>query len=282
MSGIIPVDAQPEGENCSICRESLVEDVVQIVACAHRFHCVCIATWLQRFGHRTCPNCRRELYEAASLFSQLSSRFPTFSSVRPRIPDDREYDYTSRSPSPISPLSTNLPPAEEDMVDADLQDDGLERLERAEHGIIWSPDTSFNLPPLFDGRDPTQQLAEARARPVRLVPRTTLPFRRHHHHRRGSSLSNMNTRLAQLAEQTASDHRDLPTYVRAQQDLADIDDPRQVYIAMLSSPRMDRPLYLAPPPDVIQARILAEPESARHHSAGENSTGLRSSRRSDI
>ncbi|KAH7385922.1 hypothetical protein BKA66DRAFT_569242 [Pyrenochaeta sp. MPI-SDFR-AT-0127] len=66
MRGVVPVVAQSPGENCTICSEPLDDDVVQVLACLHCFHCICIATWLQgnENQNRTCPNCRRELYDA--------------------------------------------------------------------------------------------------------------------------------------------------------------------------------------------------------------------------
>lgn len=68
MTGVFPWVAQPN-EDCPICKEPLNDDVVQMVACGHSFHCVCILTWFRSSGtdnhlqNRTCPNCRHVLYE---------------------------------------------------------------------------------------------------------------------------------------------------------------------------------------------------------------------------
>lgn len=67
MVGVVPVSAQPEGSDCSICTEHLVRDVVQLAgACGHTFHTVCLVAWLSITArqNRTSPNCRCELYAA--------------------------------------------------------------------------------------------------------------------------------------------------------------------------------------------------------------------------
>jgi hypothetical protein len=68
MTGIYPV-ATPSERPCSICVESLINDVVQMVSCGHMFHCTCILGWFQSTNMRraSCPNCREELYEPAPL-----------------------------------------------------------------------------------------------------------------------------------------------------------------------------------------------------------------------
>ncbi|KAJ4376256.1 hypothetical protein N0V83_001539 [Neocucurbitaria cava] len=68
MTGVFPWVAQPNVD-CTICTEPLNDDVVQMVACGHCFHCVCVLTWFRSSGtdsyllNRTCPNCRHVLYE---------------------------------------------------------------------------------------------------------------------------------------------------------------------------------------------------------------------------
>ncbi|KAF2822270.1 hypothetical protein CC86DRAFT_410642 [Ophiobolus disseminans] len=66
MTGVLPIAPLPNAD-CSVCIEKLADDVVQMVACQHTFHCVCILAWLQgdEQKNRSCPNCREELYEAA-------------------------------------------------------------------------------------------------------------------------------------------------------------------------------------------------------------------------
>lgn len=63
MGGVIPIHA-PDG-SCSICTESLKDDVVHIVACGHSFHLMCVLAWFQSNAVRrgSCPDCRKELYE---------------------------------------------------------------------------------------------------------------------------------------------------------------------------------------------------------------------------
>jgi hypothetical protein len=63
MTGIIPVPAQPEEGNCTVCMDELSEDVVQLVGCSHYFHTTCIHSWLTDIP--TCPSCRRVLYAVA-------------------------------------------------------------------------------------------------------------------------------------------------------------------------------------------------------------------------
>jgi hypothetical protein len=65
-AGLQPVTPQNDAE-CPICQDVLVEDAVQITACKHTFHTVCLLEWLQGDNnmHRTCPYCRLELYAAA-------------------------------------------------------------------------------------------------------------------------------------------------------------------------------------------------------------------------
>lgn len=66
MTGVLPIDAPPDSE-CSICMETLSQDVVKMVTCKHVYHCVCILAWFNGNGkqHRRCPNCREVLYDAA-------------------------------------------------------------------------------------------------------------------------------------------------------------------------------------------------------------------------
>jgi hypothetical protein len=59
----------PDNAECTICLETLTEDVVKFHACGHMFHTVCLLSWFDQSaphtGKRrgTCPNCRYELYE---------------------------------------------------------------------------------------------------------------------------------------------------------------------------------------------------------------------------
>ena len=50
-----------EVEQCSVCRDGMVEsEVLQLAECRHRFHLHCIRTWLTN-GYRNCPLCRAQL-----------------------------------------------------------------------------------------------------------------------------------------------------------------------------------------------------------------------------
>ncbi|KAF7674722.1 hypothetical protein GT037_007482 [Alternaria burnsii] len=67
MVCVVPVSAQPESSDCSICTEHLVKDVVRLAgACGHTFQTLCLLAWLSGTArrNRACPTCRCELYAA--------------------------------------------------------------------------------------------------------------------------------------------------------------------------------------------------------------------------
>lgn len=79
MTGVIPVGPQSRNTPCTICTEQFTTDVVQLKgACGHFFHCICILEWLNgnERQNRTCPNCRRELYEATPDTSSATDEGP--------------------------------------------------------------------------------------------------------------------------------------------------------------------------------------------------------------
>jgi hypothetical protein len=67
ITGMAPVVSAPDSD-CSICTESLMDDVVQILACQHNYHANCALAWFSSDARRSnsCPNCRRSLYERAA------------------------------------------------------------------------------------------------------------------------------------------------------------------------------------------------------------------------
>jgi hypothetical protein len=68
MTGIQPMYPLPD-ENCSICADSLEENVVEIIMCQHSFHTMCILTWLSAtdgMRNRACPNCRICLFDPSN------------------------------------------------------------------------------------------------------------------------------------------------------------------------------------------------------------------------
>ncbi|KAF2686324.1 hypothetical protein K458DRAFT_471843 [Lentithecium fluviatile CBS 122367] len=67
---LFPADPPPDEPDCPICREDWQSSDgpgQQIVSteCNHIFHCDCLVEWLSG-GHRTCPSCRRVLYNGHS------------------------------------------------------------------------------------------------------------------------------------------------------------------------------------------------------------------------
>ncbi|KAM5316453.1 LOW QUALITY PROTEIN: E3 ubiquitin-protein ligase RNF149 [Glossophaga mutica] len=61
----IDVDA----ENCAVCIENFVKDIIRILPCKHIFHRMCIDPWL--LDHRTCPMCKLDVIKALGYWGEL-------------------------------------------------------------------------------------------------------------------------------------------------------------------------------------------------------------------
>jgi len=57
-SQVIPTEIF-DSEECCICRDNIVYDLVRRLSCKHYFHIGCIDMWLSK--NMTCPVCRRKI-----------------------------------------------------------------------------------------------------------------------------------------------------------------------------------------------------------------------------
>uniref|UniRef100_A0A6B2G2Z5 ERAD-associated E3 ubiquitin-protein ligase HRD1 (Trinotate prediction) n=1 Tax=Myxobolus squamalis TaxID=59785 RepID=A0A6B2G2Z5_MYXSQ len=60
---------------CSICIESLLENIVCIQECGHLFHLPCIRVWFKK--NHTCPTCRHVGNTLVKIFLNETERSPT-------------------------------------------------------------------------------------------------------------------------------------------------------------------------------------------------------------
>jgi hypothetical protein len=66
--------------DCSICLESLTNNVATALPCGHRFHKDCIVNWLSR-SQGKCPNCKQRI-----------TNIPYISTIEPELEPEPEYE----------------------------------------------------------------------------------------------------------------------------------------------------------------------------------------------
>lgn len=112
ITGMIPVGAQHDDDDCGICTDALAHDVVQILACGHMFHTTCILPWLQDSGanNRTCPYCRQELFlRPTCVHAAPAARRGEGEADRPHAPTPQRPSPAQHGRNHLAPMQARRP-----------------------------------------------------------------------------------------------------------------------------------------------------------------------------